>query len=52
MHSHAQDREPSEGNEPKQIADPLGVYLVYRNNQESWNGSLKNIDLLDQKTAP
>jgi hypothetical protein len=27
-------------------------YLVYLNNQEAENGSLKSIDLCDQKTAP
>jgi hypothetical protein len=30
----------------------LQLYLVYLNNQERENGSLKNIDLYDQKTAP
>jgi hypothetical protein len=30
----------------------LGVYLLYLVNQERENGSLKNIDSYDQKTAP
>jgi hypothetical protein len=30
----------------------LELYLVYLINQEGENGSLKNIDLYDQKTAP
>ena len=33
-------------------AEVLELYLVYLINQEGENGSLKNIDLSDQKTAP